>query len=228
MRSARASLAKISLYTILAFAHLANAEEPAFGSLQVERLEHQAKHDLTLLDLEAWYGTDSHHWVAKLDAESDSFDDDVQLTLLYRRPWTAFFDVELGLELTEDYSAIAAGIEGEAPYRVETELTAIVTEDGDALLRAELQQDLLVTQRLSVQPRLELNAALQDVTEMGLAAGFNELLIELRLRYDVNRKFTPYIGLSWQRALGDTASIVEASGRDKNLTSAVAGLSFWF
>ncbi len=219
---------RILLCVLFVLSPLAYGDERAFGSLEVERLEHQAKQDLNLVDLDAWYGTDEYRFVAKLEAESHDSDDVAELNLLYSRPWTAFFDAQVGIEISNDYSGIIAGIEGEAPYRIDTELAAVITEDGDALLRAELQRILLITQKLSVQPRAKLTAAIQDVPELGVAAGFNDLFVELRLRYDLHRKFTPYIGVSWQRALGDTATMIEAAGGDKEITTGVAGISFWF
>ena len=59
--------------------------------------------------------------------------------------------------------------------------------------------DLLLTQRLIIQPRLEVNAAVQSVPTFGIGAGINDVEFEARLRYEIKRKFAPYVGVSWLR-----------------------------
>ena len=225
----------IPVLTILAMP--AHAESPVFGedltfsSLAIERLEQQFDIDITVLDIEAWYGTDAHKLVAKLDAELDD-DTDFELELLYSRPFSAYFDFQIGLHIADHggtaVTGLVAGFEGLAPYRIELDAAATITEDGDALLSAEFERDFLLTEKLILQPRLEIDAALSDVDELGIASGFNNISVELRVRYEIHRKFAPYIGVSWQRALGDTGRLLEAVGGDKNITIMVIGVSFWF
>ncbi len=215
----------------------AHAESPTFGedltfsSLAIERLEQQFDIDITVLDMAAWYGTDAHKFVAKLEAELGD-DTDYDLELLYGRPFSAYFDFQVGLRIIDHggttVTGLVAGFEGMAPYRIELDAAATVTEGGDVLLGAEFERDFLLTEKLILQPRLEIDAALSDVDELGIASGFNNVSVELRARYEFHRKFAPYIGVSWQRALGDTGRLVEAAGGDKNVTITVIGVSFWF
>ena len=215
----------------------AHAESPAFGenltfsSLAIKRLEQQFDIDITVLDIEAWYGTDAHKLVAKLDTELDD-DTDYDLELLYSRAFSAYFDFQIGLRIVDHggtaVTGLVAGFEGMAPYRIELDAAATITKDGDALLSAEFERDFLLTEKLILQPRLEIDAALSDVDELGIASGFNNISVQLRARYEIHRKFAPYIGVSWQRALGDTGRLLEAVGGDKNITIMVIGVSFWF
>ncbi|MFO7739486.1 MAG: copper resistance protein B [Desulfatiglandaceae bacterium] len=101
-------------------------------------------------------------------------------------------------------------------------------DDGDLSFGLESEYDILLTQRLVLQPRLELGAAAQDVDAYGTAAGFTGIELGLRLRYEFHRKFAPYIGVSWESALGETANRIEDSGGDPDTTAFVAGVKFWF
>ena len=50
----------------------------------------------------------------------------------------------------------------------------------------------------------------------------------LRLRYEITRRFAPYVGLVHERAFGDTADYRrDESGRARD-TRVVAGLRLWF
>jgi len=215
----------------------AHAESPTFGedltfsSLAIERLEQQFDIDITVLDITAWYGTDAHKFVAKLEAELGG-DTDYDLELLYGRPFSAYFDFQVGLRIIDHggttVTGLVAGFEGMTPYRIELDAAATGTEGGDVLLGAEFERAFLISQKLILQPRLEIDAALSDVDALGIASGFTNLSVELRARYEVYRKFAPYIGVSWQRALGDTGRLLEAVGGDKSITIMVVGVSFWF
>ncbi len=227
-------LAILVLATLAMPAHTEGAEfgeDLTFSLLAIERLEQQFDIDITVLDIEAWYGTDAHKVVAKLDAELDD-DTDYDLELLYGRPFSAYFDLQIGLRIVDHggttVTGLVAGFEGMAPYRIELDAAATITEDGDVLLGAEFERDFLISQKLILQPRLEIDAALSDVDALGIASGFTNISVELRARYEIYRKFAPYIGVSWQRALGDTGRLLEAVGGDKSITIMVIGVSFWF
>jgi copper resistance protein B len=50
----------------------------------------------------------------------------------------------------------------------------------------------------------------------------------LRLRYELRREFAPYLGFSWARELGATASLARRGGEDVQAFSLLAGVRFWF
>ena len=94
--------------------------------------------------------------------------------------------------------------------------------------RIEGYYDQRITQRLILQPRAELNLAAQDVPENGIGAGLSDIELGLRLRYETAREFAPYVGVSWDRKLGDTADFARAAGEDPSSTSLVLGIRAWF
>src|SRR3546814_7790121 len=88
--------------------------------------------------------------------------------------------------------------------------------------------DQRITQRLILQPRVELNLSAQDVPETRIGAGISNAEFGLRLRYEVRREFAPYIGVSYDRKLGKTADYARADGEGVKATSFVIGVRTWF
>ena len=218
---------------LLAFASITAVHAgDQFTFTQGDRLEYQEDEDAALWDLQGWYGGDYHKLWWKLEGEAESGERESELQLLYSRAYTSYFDLQIGVRF-EDYdggddAALALGIQGLAPYRFEVDAALFVTDDADVLLRGEFERDILLTQRLILQPRAEISAALQDIPERAIDAGITDTTVGLRLRYEVRRKFAPYLGISWQRQFGAAADALEAAGGDASRTSLVAGIRFWF
>lgn len=103
-----------------------------------------------------------------------------------------------------------------------------VSTRGDAHARLEASYDQRITQRLILQPAMEVNVAAQDVPELGIGSGLSDIELGLRLRYEFAREFAPYVGVNWERKLGDTARYAQRVGDDPAATSLVMGLRFWF
>jgi copper resistance protein B len=78
-----------------------------------------------------------------------------------------------------------------------------------------------------LQPELELNAYGKDDPERNVGAGFSDLQLGLRLRYEIRRECAPYLGVIWFRRLGKTAELVREAGQDPSLLQLVAGIRFW-
>ena len=120
------------------------------------------------------------------------------------------------------------GMQGLAPYWFEVDGAVFVSDEGVVSARIEAEYELRFTQRLILQPRFEMNAALEDDPEVGVGAGIGETELGLRLRYEVRREFAPYLGLIWRGSFGETRDLVEAEGGSADDVSLVAGLRFWF
>ncbi|MDZ7696386.1 MAG: copper resistance protein B [Deltaproteobacteria bacterium] len=113
--------------------------------------------------------------------------DEAKTELFYSRNIATFWDLQLGIrhdfKPDPDRTFLAFGVEGLAPYWFEVEATGYVSEDGDVSAALELEYELLLSQRLILQPRLETSIALQEVEEYGVGQGFNDIQLGLRLRY---------------------------------------------
>ena len=56
---------------------------------------------------------------------------------------------------------VVIGLQGLAPYRFEVEPALFITDDGDVSARLTATYEVLLTQRLILQPRLAFDAAVQ-------------------------------------------------------------------
>ena len=183
-------------------------------------------------DVDGWIGGDVERvWIRSTGKIEDDEAEKAELQLLYGRNVHPFWDVLVGVrqDLEPDSKTwAAAGVTGLAPYFFETDVTAFLSTDGDAAFRLEQSLDIPLTQKLIAEPHLELNAYAQDMPERGIGAGFSDVELGLKLRYEVTRKVAPYAALPWERALGETASRARSSGHKVDETALRVGLRFWF
>jgi copper resistance protein B len=184
-------------------------------------------------DLEAWYGGDIHRLVFKTEGEGVEGDgaEFVETQALYSRAVGRYTDFQAGLryDFEPDGRAYATvSVESLLPYWFEVEAALFLSDRGDAFARLEASHDLRFTQRLILQPRIELEIAAQDVPDSRIGSGVSSAELGLRLRYEIRREFAPYIGVNFEKSFGQTADFARAAGGDDEETSFVAGLRAWF
>ncbi len=183
-------------------------------------------------DVDGWTGGDSERlWLRSEGEIKDGVLDYAEAQAFYGWNVHPFWDVLIGIR--QDFEPdgetwLAAGVTGLAPYFFEAEVTAFLSLEGDAALRFEQSFDLLITQRLIAEPHAELNFHAQDMPGRGIGAGFSDVEASLQLRYELTRKFAPYVEISWERDLGETAGLTRAAGGDVEETTTSFGLRFWF
>jgi len=210
------------------------ADEHVFWSVLGDRLEYHEDSESTVYDIQAWYGTTYDRFVIKAEGDvADGTLEESSTELLWGHVLNAYFDTQLGVRLDQynegkDRQWLAIGMQGLAPYWFELDVTAYVGDDGRTALSAEAEYELLLTQRLILQPRAELTLYGKDDAQNGLGSGLSDLAVGLRLRYEFSRQFAPYIGVEWTDTYGDTADYRRAAGEDTSDTQFVAGLRFWF
>jgi copper resistance protein B len=208
-------------------------EEDPFNKLVLfDRLETQDG-DLTSWDFDGWVGRHARRlWIRSEGERESGTTKHAELQLLYGRPIARWWDVVAGVR--EDFrpapsrSWAAFGIQGLAPYRFELEATAFVGEGGRSAARLEAEYELLITNRLVLQPLVELNWYGQSDAARGVGAGLSSAESGLRLRYELRREVAPYIGLTRERAFGRTAELARAAGSDTRETRWVVGVRLWF
>lgn len=187
-----------------------------------------------LWDLQGWYGGDIHKLWLKTEGEGTFGErvETVELQALYSRAVTPFFDLQAGvrhdLRPDPERSHLVLGLQGLLPYVFELDAAAFLSEKGDLTARLEGEYDLQLTQRLILQPRVELNAAAQSVPELGIGSGIGSVEAGLRLRYEIRRELAPYLGLAWEGKIGDTADFARAAGEERRSWSLVLGVRTWF
>lgn len=189
-------------------------------------------------DMLWWIGGDfTRLWIKSEGAHSTTVGSgDVEVQALFSRLFAPFWEWQAGLRLDIRYGAGTArtrvlavvGLEGLAPYWFEMEPAVFVSQDGDISARVTTTYDMFVTQRLIAQPRIEVNAAVQEVPEFGVGSGLNDLDLGFRLRYEIRREYAPYVGISWLRRFAGTADLARLSGGAVSDLAAVGGLRVWF
>lgn len=218
-------------------AHAEMSDDDVFAALYVNRLEHrfQAGDDLAVAEGQLRIGNDEHKFVGKADIDylTDSGRyEKAEFQLRYQRMVSDFFDVHIGvrqdLKPSPNRTYAVFGASGLAPQWFEIDASAFVSEKGDLSLRLDADYDILITQRLVLQPALTLDAALSDDKDIDIAAGLTSLETGLRLRYEIEREFAPYLGVNWERKLGATSSLARTAGEDPDILSFVAGVRLMF
>ena len=211
------------------------ADEQNFASLRMDRLEavRSADNSSGLYDLQAWFGRDYDRLVLKAEGGiNDGKVDEASTELLWGHAVATYWDAQIGVRYDSgegsSRSWLAVGMQGLAPYWFELDITGYVGDGGRTALSVEAEYEILLTQRLILQPRLEADIYGKDDVEWGIGAGLSELAAGLRLRYEIRREFAPYIGVEWAGTFGNTADYVRAAGLDTSETRAVAGVRFWF
>lgn len=205
--------------------------------VQAERLEYRSNEGspVFLWDGQGWYGGDKNKLWIKTEGEY-SFGggalEEAEAQALWSHAISPYFDVQAGVRHDfapgDDRTFGVIGVQGLAPYWFEIDAAAFISDDGDVSARIEIEYELLLTQRLIFQPRTELNFAIGDVPQYGVGSGLSSAELGARLRYEIRREFAPYIGVSWERAVGETSDFVRTDGGDPSSVSFVAGLRLWF
>ncbi len=185
-------------------------------------------------DVRGWIGGDYERLWFKTqgDALLEGGVQNAEVQLRYSHLVTAFWELAVGArydlepEPSRGFAVFAA--HGLAPFRYEVDADAFLSEDGDLSARLEVEYPILITQRLILQPALELDLAVQEVEEIGVGSGLSQVELGLRLRYELVRELAPYVGFVWERKVGRSADLARARGEDSDIPAFVAGLRFWF
>lgn len=215
----------VLLWTATAPAHELGT---VFNHFKAERFEYEGNGKLHLAkwDIQNWIGTDQHKlWIK---TEGDYSGDQgifgrADLQLLYSRNIGTFWDFQIGarraFEPERTFDAVV-GFQGLAPYFIEWDSALFITQNGNLLGRLSLSRDLLITQRLILQPRIEINVAAWDIEHRGVKSGITEFESGIRLRYEIEREFAPYIGVDYVEE--------ESLKAHQHSVRYVVGVRFWY
>lgn len=202
----------------------------------VDQLEYRASDgtDTVAWDVTGWIGNDDHKLAFKSEGEKPVAGklETAEFQLLYRRPVSDFFDAQIGvrhdIRPDPDRTYGVIGLQGLAPQFIETDASLFVSETGDVSARIEAEYDILLSQKLILQPVAELNLAFSDDAAIHRGRGVSDIELGLRLRYEIERELAPYLGLHWERKFGKTADFARTDGEAVDSLFFVAGLRFWF
>ena len=175
---------------------------------------------------EAWTGTDTDRLWLKTEGELENgkvFDG--QQEAFYDTPLSAWFDLQTGLRYDLDSQPgrlwAAAGIEGLSQYFFHISATAYASDTGRYAAKLFATYDLLLTQRLILQPEAEVNIYSKPDPARPVTSGVSDLDTGLRLRYEITRKFAPYIGVAYEKSFA-------AMGEPRGQLRFAMGIRSWF
>ena len=218
------------LIAIFAFSNLAGqvqAQEKAlfFHGLQFEELEYRwgdEDEDLLAWNGDGFVGTDELklRWLGEGEYDRNArLFENLENRIVLQKPISTFFDIKAGVRADtpdgQDRWYGVLGFAGLAPQWFEIDADLFVSETGDTSVRLDVEYELLLTNYLILTPSVEANVAFSADREIGVGSGFNDIEIGARLSYDViDRTFSPYVGLVYERKFGQTADFAEDEGED--------------
>lgn len=206
------------------------------STLRIDRLEYRAVdgRDGYAWEAQAWTGGDIDRFVLSTAGEGEfgHKPETLEVSGLWRHAIDPYFNLELGVRhdfrpAPQRTYAVAA-ISGLAPYWIEVDGQLLVSDKGDVHARIEAEHDMRITQKLILQPAVEIDVAMQDVPELGIGGGIEKIELGTRLRWQLNRKLAPYVGVHWERKLGGTADFARMDGEKISGVSLLFGIRTWF
>ena len=186
------------------------------------------------LDGQAWFGGDIDKLWLKGEVEGNWGEglEHSEVQALWSHAIDPWFDLQTGVRYDPqpgpDRAHLVFGVQGLAPHWWEVDGAIFLSSKGELTARAEAEYDLRITQRLILQPRIEIDLSAQDVRELGIGAGLSEAALGVRLRYQPTPLFAPYVGVEYERAFGDTARFRRDEGEDRDSVNLLAGVRFFF
>lgn len=205
------------------------------GLLRVDRLEAWDGGEMRgqAWDIEGWLGTDLDRlWLRSEGVRADDATRGAEVGLLYGHSFSRWWDAVAGIrhefEPGPSRSWVAIGLQGLAPYWIETQLTGYVGEGGRTAAGFDAHVDMFFTGRLILQWQFDAEAHGRNDTSRGIGRGLSRIEVGARLRYEITRRFAPYAGVHWERTLGRTADLHRAAGDDDAEARIVIGLRTWF
>jgi copper resistance protein B len=209
-------------------------DDAALGMMVLDQLEWRGTDDVDaqVWEFDAWYGDDYNKLWFETEGERVESEEDGRVELMWDRIISPWWSLQTGVR--RDFGEGAArtwldfGVQGLAPYLVEIDAAVYVAEEGRTAFRFSGEYDMLITQRLVLQPEMELNLYGKQDPENGVGSGLSDVEIGVRLRYEIRREFAPYVGVHWRRKFGRTADFARADGEDPSEVAFLAGVRAWF
>ena len=201
----------------------------------MDKLEWQNADDGSAIswDAKGWIGGDIDRlWLRSEGERTNGKTEKAEVQALWGHAISPWWDLVGGVR--QDFKPgdpqtwAAFGLQGLALYNFEAEATAFIGENGQSAARLQGDYDILLTNRLILQPTAEFNFYGKNDPQRGVGSGLSESEMGLRLRYEIRREFAPYIGVTWNRSYGKTADYARDEGADRSEVRLVLGVRMWF
>lgn len=205
------------------------------SKILVDQLEARVRkgRDGYSIKAEGWYGGDVDKlWLkSEIEGEFGHKPEQAEVQSLWSHAVTPWFDVQTGIRFDtrpENRGYLVLGVEGFAPFWIEVDAAAFLSNKGDVTARIEAEHDARITQKLILQPRVEADFAFQDLEDQRIGSGLSKAELGFRLRYEIVPQFAPYVGVEYERPFGDTRGYRRLDGDDTEGWSFLTGVRAWF
>ena len=215
-------------------------DKQRFYLLLFDQLEYQRVRNVDALSWNflGWYGQDVNRlWVKSEGTQYPSTvgGGDADLQVLYGHLISPFFDVQTGVRYEEHREQdrtpkrgfLVLGLQGLSPYSFDLEPTLFLSDRGKLVFRFSGTYDLLLSQRLILQPRVDTEIAVSGDRDFGAPRGVNEVGTSARLRYEIRREFAPYVGVGYQQSYDLRRTRILNEGGSPNGLQLVFGVRVW-
>ena len=217
-------------------AHAAEPVSSVFYGFQAEQAEVRFNDGTEILawDFDAIVGTDELKFVWRSEAEYDLREDEFETLENQFRiavPISPFFDAIAGvrLETPEGNDRVdgVIGFHGLAQQWVEVDADLFISDEPSIRLEAEYEG--LITQRITFTPSIEIEIPLTDDRSRDFGDFAPIIEVGARLSYDlIDRAVSPYIGVHYELATGESGRLAQAGGGKKDEFFVVAGARLMF
>ena len=185
-------------------------------------------------DFDAVFGTDELKAVWRSEAElvtGTRLFETLENQFRLQKPISTFFDAAAGVRLDtargRDRVYGVIGVKGLAPQWFEIDVDLYLSENP--IFSFEAEYEALITNRLILIPSVEVEVPLADDRPIELGAWGPTVEIGARLSYDVrDRLISPYLGVHYERAFGETSTLRKSEGEDDDALSVVIGTRILF
>ncbi|TCM59089.1 copper resistance protein B [Acinetobacter calcoaceticus] len=204
-----------------AFDHAAHLKEHGGQIYQLTTLDakwvrNEAGQGALQSEWESWIGSDENKVFLKGHAEkAESEEASFGISALYSRNVADYWDVQGGVRYRYDknkptdkarYDAVV-GLYGMAPYYFETEAYLYVGQDDQLSLSIETERDILFTQKLIMQPYLQMDLLMNDESKYAKKTGLSHIAMGIETRYEISKKFMPFVDVSYQYNRGNEQTL---------------------
>ena len=209
--------------------HTGSMHNHAAWSVRINQLEQlNDDENTTVSEGVAWYGSDSQRLRLTWDIEHNQQDSHQDISLAWQKPLDSFWNYEWGVAYQAEQTWLKVNINGLMPYKFEVDGSLLLDEQGHSMLILEGDYDLRFTQRLVLQPSLKTTLNGKEHAQHQQGSGLAELQTGLRLRYDLTRRFAPYLGIQQHDFFGKTADLRTQQSQTNHETTWLAGVRWWF
>lgn len=155
-------------------------------------------------------GTDENKIRVEIEAKKPTAEaSEYNAKLLYSHMMSDFWDIQAGVidqrerieindkEKSKDHFSAAFGLQGLAPYFIETSMYLSVGKHDYVAFNLEAERDILITQKLITQPYIELDTVLNDHSHHAEKTGLREASLGLEIRYEITKLVMPYLDIAY-------------------------------